>query len=91
MRPRPLVLLCDVSGSMERYSRMVALAHALTSRHVESRRSVFSTRLTRITKQMRARRPDAALAAVSRSVPSGPEARASEAPSMISPQWAVEC
>ena len=34
VRPRPLVLLCDVSGSMERYSRMLLhFAHALTSRH----------------------------------------------------------
>ena len=33
-KPRPLVLFCDVSGSMERYSRMLLLfAHALTKRH----------------------------------------------------------
>jgi uncharacterized protein with von Willebrand factor type A (vWA) domain len=70
VRPRPLVLLCDVSGSMERYSRMLLhFAHALTFRHRRVEAFLFSTRLTRITRQLSARRPDAALAAVSRSVP----------------------
>jgi uncharacterized protein with von Willebrand factor type A (vWA) domain len=69
-RPRPLVLLCDVSGSMERYSRMLLhFAHALTSRHRRVEAFLFSTQLTRITRQLCARRPDAALSAVSRSVP----------------------
>ena len=69
-RPRPLVLLCDVSGSMERYSRMLLhFAHALTSRHQRVEAFLFSTQLTRITRQLNARRPDDALAAVSRSVP----------------------
>ena len=53
-RPRPLVLLGDVSGSMERYSRMLlhfvhALAAALAAR-VEA--FVFATRLTRVTRQL---------------------------------------
>jgi uncharacterized protein with von Willebrand factor type A (vWA) domain len=70
VRPRPLVLLCDVSGSMERYSRMLLhFAHALTSRHQRVEAFLFSTQLTRITRQLTARRPDDALAAVSRSVP----------------------
>ena len=70
VRPRALVLLCDVSGSMERYSRMLLhFAHALTSRHQRVEAFLFSTRLTRITRQLDARRPDDALAAVSRSVP----------------------
>jgi uncharacterized protein len=70
VRPRPLVLLCDVSGSMERYSRMLLhFAHALTSRHQRVEAFLFSTQLTRITRQLNARRPDDALAAVSRSVP----------------------
>jgi uncharacterized protein len=47
--PRPLVILADVSGSMERYSRV--LLHfiagvSLTARHVES--FVFATTLTRL-------------------------------------------
>ena len=70
VRPRPLVLLCDVSGSMERYSRMLLyFAHALTWRHQRVEAFLFSTQLTRITRQLSARRPDAALDAVSRSVP----------------------
>jgi uncharacterized protein with von Willebrand factor type A (vWA) domain len=69
VRPRPLVLLCDVSGSMERYSRMLLqFAHAVTSRHRRVEAFLFSTELTRITRQLRLTRPDDALAAVSRSV-----------------------
>jgi uncharacterized protein with von Willebrand factor type A (vWA) domain len=66
LRPRPLVLLCDVSGSMERYSRMLLhFAHAVGSRHqVEA--FVFSTELTCITRQLRLPGPADALAAVSR-------------------------
>jgi uncharacterized protein with von Willebrand factor type A (vWA) domain len=70
MRPRPLVLLCDVSGSMERYSRLLLLfAHAVSWRHHRVEAFLFSTELTRITRQLRMPRPDDALAAVSRSVP----------------------
>jgi hypothetical protein len=70
VRPRPLVLLCDVSGSMERYSRMLLhFAHALTLRHRRVEAFLFSTRLTRITRQLSVPRPDEALTAVSRSVP----------------------
>jgi len=68
-RPRPLVVLCDVSGSMERYSRMLLLfAHAVTKRRPRVEAFVFSTELTRVTRQMRRSRPDAALAALSRAV-----------------------
>ena len=67
--PRPLVVICDVSGSMERYSRMLLLfAHAIVKRRRRVEAFVFSTELTRVTRQMRRRRPDAALAAMSRSV-----------------------
>jgi uncharacterized protein with von Willebrand factor type A (vWA) domain len=70
VRRRPLVLLCDVSGSMEHYSRMLLhFAHAVTSRHQRVEAFLFSTRLTRITRPLRLPRPDAALAAVSRLVP----------------------
>jgi len=70
VRSRPLVLLCDVSRSMERYTRMLLhFAYAVTDRHRRVEAFVFSTRLTRITRQLRAGRPDAALAAVSRAVP----------------------
>jgi hypothetical protein len=70
VRPRPLVLLCDVSGSMELYSRMLLhFAHTITWRHRRVEAFLFATRLTRITRQLRVLRPDAALAAVSRAVP----------------------
>jgi uncharacterized protein with von Willebrand factor type A (vWA) domain len=69
-RPRSIVLLCDVSGSMERYSRMLLhFAHALRQRHGRLEAFVFSTRLTRITPQLRDRRLDVALDAASRAVP----------------------
>jgi uncharacterized protein len=70
VRPRSLVLLCDVSGSMERYSRVLLhFAHAMTSRHPRVEAFLFATELTRITRQLRMPRPDAALAAVAESVP----------------------
>lgn len=70
IRPRPVVLLCDVSGSMERYSRMLLhFAHALTRRQRRVEAFLFSTELTRITMQLRARRIGEAVSAVSRAVP----------------------
>jgi uncharacterized protein len=69
IRPRPLVLLCDVSGSMERYSRMLLqFAHAVTRRHQRVETFLFSTRLTRVTRELRHSGPDDALASVSRAV-----------------------
>jgi uncharacterized protein with von Willebrand factor type A (vWA) domain len=70
IRRRPIVLLCDVSGSMERYSRMLLhFSHALGRRHVKVEAFVFSTSLTRITDELRARRLDAAVAGAARAVP----------------------
>jgi hypothetical protein len=61
-RPRPIVLVCDISGSMERYSRfMLRFAHALQRSGAPVEVYVFGTRLTRITRQLRVRSPDAAL------------------------------
>ena len=61
-RPRPIVLVCDISGSMERYSRfMLRFAHALQRSGAPVEVFVFGTRLTRITRQLRVRSPDAAL------------------------------
>lgn len=69
-KPRPLVLLCDVSGSMERYSRMLLhFAHALARRHQRLEAFLFSTRLTRITRQLRGKSLDDAVTAVARAVP----------------------
>lgn len=75
-RPTPLVLLADISGSMGRYSRVLLhLAQGLLNPGVGLRDApvveafVFGTRLTRITRQLKSRDPDAALAAVSAAVP----------------------
>ena len=70
VRLRPLVLLCDVSGSMDRYSRMLLhFAHRLGRRHGRLEVFLFSTNLTRITREIRTRRVSEAVAAVSRTVP----------------------
>jgi hypothetical protein len=70
VRRRPIVLLCDVSGSMERYSRMLLhFSHALGRRHVRLEAFVFSTSLTRITNELRTRGLDAAVAGAARAVP----------------------
>lgn len=59
---RKLVLLCDVSGSMEPYARVFVslLQGAVTGAGAEA--FVFSTRLTRLTRQLALRDPDQALA-----------------------------
>ncbi len=60
-RPRPLVLLCDVSASMEPYTRVflsLMQAAVVTSR---AEAFVFATRLTRLTRQLASRDPDRAL------------------------------
>jgi uncharacterized protein with von Willebrand factor type A (vWA) domain len=60
--PRRLVLLCDVSASMEPYTRVFLslLQGAVSGAHAEA--FVFSTRLTRLTRQLALRDPDQALA-----------------------------
>jgi uncharacterized protein len=61
-RPRPLVLVCDVSGSMEPYARMLLQymqACVAARRRVEA--FVFGTRLTRVTAELTGRDPDRAL------------------------------
>jgi uncharacterized protein len=64
--PRKLVVLCDVSGSMEAYSRaLVLFLHALarSGRGVET--FAFGTRLTRLTRELIIRDPEGALRAAS--------------------------
>ena len=59
---RRLVLICDVSGSMEPYARMLlAYAHACVQARKRCEAFAFSTRLTRITRELSRRDPDAAL------------------------------
>jgi hypothetical protein len=68
-KPRPLILILDVSGSMADYSRQLLL-FAHTARRSSARVEVFcfGTRLTRITKELAHQKPDAALAQAARTV-----------------------
>lgn len=69
-RPRPLVVLADISGSMERYARLLLhFIHAFAQQQTDRGRRrvesfVFGTRLTRITRQLQRRSVDLALAQV---------------------------
>jgi uncharacterized protein with von Willebrand factor type A (vWA) domain len=68
-RPPPLVVLCDISGSMDRYARMLLhFLHAITNDRHRVRTLVFGTRLTNITRHLKHRDVDVALARVTASV-----------------------
>ncbi|HEY2630132.1 MAG TPA: VWA domain-containing protein [Usitatibacter sp.] len=69
-RPPPLVVLCDISGSMHRYTRMfLHFVHALTRDRQRVSTLVFGTRLTNVTRPLRDRDVDEALSRVSQAVP----------------------
>ncbi|MFZ0216007.1 MAG: VWA domain-containing protein, partial [Candidatus Dormiibacterota bacterium] len=67
-RRRPIVLLCDVSGSMERYTRLLLIFAHSVARREDVETFVFSTRLSRITRLLRQRDIDRALEHVSKQV-----------------------
>ena len=68
-RAPPLVALCDVSGSMNRYTRMfLHFLHATINDRSRVHALTFGTRLTSITRHLQYRDPDDALAKVSRAV-----------------------
>lgn len=69
-RPRSIVVLCDVSGSMERHARiLLRFVQALTrASGVRTESFVFGTRLTRISHELRGRDPDLAIRRVSETV-----------------------
>jgi uncharacterized protein len=65
VKPRPLVLLCDISGSMERYTRVLLhFMHTLANSIYQVESFVFSTRLTCITRPIRHKSVDLTLRAV---------------------------
>lgn len=69
LRQRPLIVIADISGSMERYAELfLVFAHAAQSKidHVEV--FTFSTHLTRITPDLRKRDPKSALSSVTKTV-----------------------
>jgi len=68
-RPRPLVLICDISGSMDHYSRtLLQFLHTVEHGLDRVEAFVFATRLTRVTRQLRTRDPGVALTEVSKAV-----------------------
>jgi uncharacterized protein len=69
-KPPPIVALLDISGSMSQYSRIfLHFLHALTDARKRVSTFLFGTRLTNVTRVLRERDPDDALAACSASVP----------------------
>jgi uncharacterized protein len=68
-RPRRVVLLCDVSGSMEPYARaLVRFLHAAVVGRARVEAFALATRLTRLTRPLSSRDPDAALTATADAV-----------------------
>lgn len=65
----PLVILADISGSMANYSRIfLHFLHALTGHRRRVHTFLFGTRLTNVTRQLRHKDPDEAIAECSASV-----------------------
>lgn len=68
-RPPPLVLICDISGSMSRYSRaFLIFAYLMSSQHRVVHTFVFGTRLTNITRRLTDNDIDRSLATISEDV-----------------------
>ena len=69
VRPSPIVVICDISGSMSHYSRMLLhFVHALSTDRDRVSSFVFGTRLTNITRHVRTRSVDKALDRVAAAV-----------------------
>ena len=69
-RTPPLVVLCDISGSMDRYARMLLhFLHAITNDRHRVHVLLFGTRLTSITRHLKYRDVDVALDRVAAAVP----------------------
>jgi uncharacterized protein with von Willebrand factor type A (vWA) domain len=68
-KPAPIVALLDISGSMSEYTRLfLHFLHAITDARKRVSVFLFGTRLTNVTRALRARDPDEALAACSSAV-----------------------
>ncbi len=60
----PLIALCDISGSMSQYSRLLLhFLHGITEQRRDVHTFLFGTRLTNVTRQLRMKDPDEALEA----------------------------
>ena len=70
VRPPPLVVLCDISGSMARYAQILLhFLHAVANDRDRVSVFLFGTRLTNITRVLRHKDPEAAFQAVAGMVP----------------------
>jgi uncharacterized protein with von Willebrand factor type A (vWA) domain len=70
VRVPPLVVLCDISGSMSRYAQILLhFLHAVTNDRDRVHVFLFGTRLTNITRQLRHRDPEVAFQTVAHIVP----------------------
>src|SRR5215470_15900445 len=68
-KPAPIVALLDISGSMSEYTRLFLHSlHAITDHRKRVSVFLFGTRLTNVTRALRAKDPDEALASCSQSV-----------------------
>ncbi len=68
-KPAPIVALLDISGSMSEYTRLfLHFLHAITDARKRVSVFLFGTRLTNVTRALRAKDPDEALASCSRTV-----------------------
>jgi uncharacterized protein with von Willebrand factor type A (vWA) domain len=69
-KPPPVVALIDISGSMNQYTRLfLHFLHAVTDARKRVHTFLFGTRLTNVTRALKTRDPDEALAACAASVP----------------------
>lgn len=69
LKQRPLVVVCDISGSMDRYSRiLIQFVHTISAGLRDVETFVFGTRLTRITRMLTHKDIDEAVDAVSATV-----------------------
>ena len=68
-KPRRVVFICDISGSMEAYARAYLQLLHCAAGGARAETFVFATQLTRLTKQLRTRSPDQALARAGHTAP----------------------
>jgi uncharacterized protein with von Willebrand factor type A (vWA) domain len=89
-RPPPLVVLCDISGSMARYSQILLhFMHAVANLRDRVQVFLFGTRLTNVTRQLRHRDPEVAFQLIAHVVPdwSG-GTRIGESVALFNRRWA---
>jgi uncharacterized protein with von Willebrand factor type A (vWA) domain len=70
VKPPPLVILCDISGSMSRYAQILLhFAHSVANDRSQVSVFLFGTRLSNVTRQLRDRDPEVAFQMIADIVP----------------------